>query len=45
MTTSTRRNKVLADLLVAAAMGVAIAGLCVALAWIVPLELVPPRPS
>jgi hypothetical protein len=35
---------VLADLALAVATAISIAGLCVALAWIAPLELFPPRP-
>jgi hypothetical protein len=38
------RSTLLADLALAAAMVVLIAGLCVALVWITPVELVPPRP-
>lgn len=39
----TRRSTLLADLALALSLGVLVAGLCVALAWIAPLELVPPR--
>ena len=42
--TTEGRSTLLADLALAAAMGVFIAGLCLALVWLVPLELVPPRP-
>jgi hypothetical protein len=39
-----RHSSLLADLAVAAAMAVFIAGMCVALAWLAPFELVLPRP-
>ena len=38
-----RHSTLLADLAVALAMAVFVAGMCVALAWIAPFELVPPR--
>jgi len=41
---SDKRSGLLADLALAASMAIFIAGLCVALAWIAPLELFPPRP-
>jgi hypothetical protein len=40
---SQTRSAVLADLALTASMVVFIAGLCLALAWIAPLELFPPR--
>ncbi len=42
-TRSHKRSALLADLALAASLAVLIAGLCVALVWIAPLELVPPR--
>lgn len=38
------RSTLLADLALVVAMVVVIAVLCVVLVWLVPLELVPPRP-
>ena len=44
--TAQSRNKLstlLADLALTASLAVFIAGMCVALAWMAPLELIPPR--
>jgi hypothetical protein len=38
-----RTKKLLGDLTLALGMGIVIAVLCVPLAWLVPLELSPPR--
>jgi hypothetical protein len=45
ITSAPRRANLLGDLLVVVVMGAAIAALCIALAWMVPFELVPPRPQ
>jgi hypothetical protein len=40
---SSRTRRVLGDLALALWLGIVIAVVCVALAWLVPLELFPPR--
>jgi hypothetical protein len=41
--TTDRRSTLVSDLAVTFAMAVLVAGMCVALAWMAPLELFPPR--